>query len=139
MSPIPYAAYGSNLDHARLRRRCMGAEPLGAALLPGWRLVVNRYANILPDPTASVPLGLWRVNDAHLAALDRAEGVAVGAYRRIRLVLPDGTEAWSYVELASRAGPPSAAYVGYLRQGYSAFGLDAAVLEAALATSGFRG
>jgi len=142
-SPSLYAAYGSNLDHARLRARCIGASPIGTAPLPGWRLVVNRYASIARDETSVVPLGLWRIAPDHLAALDRAEGVARGVYERIRVTLPAPaggfTEAWTYVELLHRPGPPEPWYVAHLRQGYSDFGLDPSPLDAALAASGFIG
>jgi gamma-glutamylcyclotransferase (GGCT)/AIG2-like uncharacterized protein YtfP len=132
-----YAAYGSNLDHARMRGRCRGAEPAGIALLPGWRLVVNRYASIARDPSALLPVGLWRLGRGHLAALDRYEGVAVGAYARIRVALPGeaGGFAWTYVERAHRPGPPERRYVEHLRQGYRDFGLDPSVLEAALSAA----
>lgn len=133
-----YAAYGSNLDHARMRGRCPGATPAGWVLLPGWRLVVNRFASIARDPGAAVPVGLWRVTAAHLDALDRAEGVAIGSYARIRLRLPapPGDEAWTYVETVDRPGPPTPAYVAHLRQGYCDFGLDTSPLEAALVAAG---
>jgi gamma-glutamylcyclotransferase (GGCT)/AIG2-like uncharacterized protein YtfP len=138
--PPLYAAYGSNLDHARMRQRCDGAVAVGTLLLPGWRLVVNRYASIARDAGAAVPIGLWRVTADHLAALDIVEGVAIGSYARRRIPLPAPVEgfdmAWTYLEKADRPGPPEARYVAHLRQGYRDFGLDAAPLEAALAASG---
>ncbi|MGG5818108.1 gamma-glutamylcyclotransferase family protein [Falsiroseomonas sp. HW251] len=137
--PRLYAAYGSNLDHARLLGRCRGARPEGVAQLAGWRLAVNRYASILPVAAAAVPVGLWRVTPAHLRALDRWEGVAAGCYERIRVPLPDGNEAWTYVERKHRPGPPEDWYVAHLRQGYRDFGLDASPLDAALAEAGFAG
>ncbi len=131
-----YAAYGSNLDPARMAQRCPGAAPLGAALLPGWRLVVNRYASIAPAEGMAVPIGLWRVTEAHRRALDRAEGVALGIYRRVRIPLPGAAaEGFTYVEQRHRAGPPSADYVAHLRAGYGAFGLDVSVLEESLAAA----
>jgi hypothetical protein len=134
--PALYAAYGSNLDHARLSGRCPGALPRGAALLPGWRLVVNRYASIARDAAAILPIGLWRITPTHLDALDRAEGVAVGAYARIRIRLPEpvdgATEAWTYLELKHRPGPPEPWYVAHLRQGYRDFGLESGPLDVAL-------
>lgn len=137
--PPLYAAYGSNLDHARLLARCPGAAPAGTALLAGWRLVVNRYASIIPDNASAVPLGLWRILPTHLDALDRAEGVAVGAYARIRIVLPapiaGQDSAWTYVERSHRPGPPDSWYVAHLWQGYRDFGLAPSALEAALASA----
>jgi gamma-glutamylcyclotransferase (GGCT)/AIG2-like uncharacterized protein YtfP len=139
MLDIPYAAYGSNLDPARMRARCLGAELIGPAILPGWKLRLRRFASIVEAPGEAVPVGLWRINAAHLAALDRAEGVALGAYRRIRVALTGGGEAWVYVEALNRPGLPGAAYVAHLRQGYGAFGLPGSVLAAAISESGFRG
>jgi hypothetical protein len=139
-TPPLYAAYGSNLDHARMQRRCAGAEPLGTLLLPGWRLVVNRFASIARDADAAVPIGLWRITAAHLVELDRVEGVAIGSYARIRIRLPAPVAgfdtAWTYLEKADRPGPPEDRYVAHLRQGYRDFGLDASPLEAALAAAG---
>ena len=137
--PPLYAAYGSNLDHARMVARCAGAVPLRGLDLPGWRLVVNLYANIVRDPGAAVPIGVWRVAPRHLAALDLAEGVRLGIYARIRVPLPDAVdghrEAWTYVERVDRPGPPAGWYVAHLRQGYRDFGFDPSPLEAALSAS----
>jgi gamma-glutamylcyclotransferase (GGCT)/AIG2-like uncharacterized protein YtfP len=135
--PLPYAAYGSNLHHARMQRRCPGAEPIGSVMLPGWRLTLGRHAGIVRDASAGVPLGLWRVLPSHLLALDVVEGTAAGIYERVRLDLPGGAQAWTYLERRPRPGPPAAAYVLHLRHGYRDFGLDPTPLAAALAVAGF--
>ncbi|WP_270935126.1 gamma-glutamylcyclotransferase family protein [Falsiroseomonas oryzae] len=137
--PLPYAAYGSNLHHARMWQRCPGAVPLGSTLLPGWRLALGRFAAIARDEAARVPLGLWRVLPQHLLTLDVMEGTALGIYERVRIRLPDGAEAWTYLERRPRPGPPEAWYVRHLRHGYRDFGLDPSPLEAALSASGFAG
>jgi gamma-glutamylcyclotransferase (GGCT)/AIG2-like uncharacterized protein YtfP len=137
--PLIYAAYGSNLDQARMTGRCPGAEPAGAALLPGWRLVLRRFADIEPDPGSSVPVGLWRIRLGHLRRLDRFEGTALGVYERLRVVLPAGSEAWIYAGRRLRPGPPEAWYVDHLRRGYRSFGLSPEPLEAALGVAGFAG
>lgn len=128
-----YAAYGSNLDHARMLGRCPGATPLGAALLPGWRLAVNRFATIERDGAAAVPIGLWRITEQHRRALDIAEGVALRIYRAVMLDIEGHGPALTYVEQRLRPGPPSDAYVAHLRQGYADFALDGAALDEALA------
>lgn len=137
---ILYAAYGSNLDHARMRGRCAGAEPAGTVLLPGWRLMLRRYADIAPDPVGILPLGLWRIEQRHLPMLDRFEGTAIGAYERLRITLPEsGEKAWIYAGRRLRAGPPKAWYVEHLRLGYREFGLESGPLVAALGLAGFTG
>lgn len=126
-----YAAYGSNLWHAQMAARCPGATVAGALLLPGWRLAVRRFALVEPDPAAACPVGLWQVTRAHLRALDRYEGPHT--YARRLVSLPDGRQAWIYLELVHRPGPPAAEYVERLRCGYADFGFDPAPLDAALA------
>lgn len=111
----------------------------GALDLPGWRLVLRRFARIEPDPAAACPVGLWRIAPDHLAALDRFEGHPA-TYRRQRIALPAPlaglAEAWIYLEVVDRPGPPSADYVARLRAGYAEFGFDPAPLEAALREAG---
>lgn len=141
--PLLYAAYGSNLDHDRMRERCAGAEAAGTALLPGWRLVLRRYADIEPDGASLLPIGLWRIRPRHLRSLDRFEGTALGIYERLKVALPPGTEAggeaWIYAGRRLRDGPPEGWYVGHLRLGYRAFGLEPGPLDAALSACGFVG
>ncbi|MDO9502072.1 gamma-glutamylcyclotransferase family protein [Falsiroseomonas sp.] len=137
--PLLYAAYGSNLDHARMRERCEGAEPAGTALLPGWRLVLRRYADIEPDAASLLPIGLWRIRPRHLRSLDKFEGTALGIYERLKVALPEGGEAWIYAGRRLRAGPPEGWYVGHLRLGYREFGLEPGPLDAALSACGFTG
>jgi gamma-glutamylcyclotransferase (GGCT)/AIG2-like uncharacterized protein YtfP len=129
-----YLAYGSNLWHAQMQRRCPGATVAGALLLPGWRLQVRKFALVEADAAASCPVGLWQVTPAHLESLDRYEGPHT--YARRELALPDGRRAWIYLELVHRPGPPAAEYVARLRHGYADFGFDSAPLEAALAAGG---
>jgi hypothetical protein len=55
--PEPYAAYGSNLWHDQMLRRCPDAEVAGSAVLQGWRLVLRKFALIerarAPPPARS--------------------------------------------------------------------------------------
>jgi gamma-glutamylcyclotransferase (GGCT)/AIG2-like uncharacterized protein YtfP len=88
-----YFAYGSNMSAAQMAARCPGAIALGAALLDGWELKFDRpstrwggfVADIVPLDGAQVWGVLWQVTSAHLEALDRFEGVANGAYRRVEV------------------------------------------------------
>ena len=70
-----YLAYGSNLNMEQMARRCPGAEPIGAALLPNSELVFRRgFLTIEPKQGSSVPVGIWRISDENEKALDRYEG-----------------------------------------------------------------
>jgi hypothetical protein len=129
-----YAAYGSNLWHAQMAARCPGATVAGALVLPGWRLAVRKFALVEPEAAAACPIGLWRITPAHLESLDRHEGPHT--YARRLIPLPGGGEAWIYLELLHRPGPPAAEYVARLRRGYADFGFDLGPLDAALARGG---
>jgi hypothetical protein len=133
-----YAAYGSNLWHGQMARRCPGATVAGAALLPGWRLVLRRFALIERDPHAVVPVGLWHVTRGHIAALDLFEGPH--CYRRVEIDLPEPIagemRAAIYLEIERREPPPPPGYVERLRRGYAEFGFDPAPLDAAVAALG---
>ncbi|MCI4678679.1 gamma-glutamylcyclotransferase [Rhodoblastus acidophilus] len=78
-------AYGSNMDAAAMARRCPGARALGRAFLPRHRfdLMPDGFATIVRDPAAMVAGVLWELGFGDLAALDRYEGVAQGAYLKI--------------------------------------------------------
>ena len=131
-----YLAYGSNLWHAQMQARCPGAALAATLLLPGWRLVLRRYALVELDPGAACPVALWRITPAHMDALDRFEGHP-SFYRRDRIVLPEPVageaEAWIYHDVSDRPGPPPEEYRTRLLNGYRDCGFDLAPLHAAWA------
>ena len=44
-----YFAYGANMERAAMAKRCPGAQPLGPALLRGWRYVIAQgYGSVAP-------------------------------------------------------------------------------------------
>ena len=43
---ILYFAYGSNMEPVRMTRRCLGAYPLGRAVLRNYKLTERLYADI---------------------------------------------------------------------------------------------
>jgi hypothetical protein len=90
--PLTFA-YGSNMDAGAMTRRCPGARLVGRAALPRHRfaLLPDGFATIVRDPGATAFGVLWELSFGDLAALDRYEGVAQGAYRKIsQPVLRDG-------------------------------------------------
>lgn len=85
-----YFAFGSNMDHVQMARRCPGATSLGLASLPGHRLVFrgpsqNRgggVASVDPDPQQAVQGLLWELSEEDILTLDRREG-APHWYKRV--------------------------------------------------------
>lgn len=97
-----YFAYGSNMNWDRLRDRCPSARFLFAARLDGFRLDFTRYsrnnrcgaADIIYDPPGQVWGVVFHIKDEQKGALDKAEGVSVGAYQQFAVdVHPDGDRA----------------------------------------------
>lgn len=98
-----YFAYGEDLPHAELLKRCPGAEWFGPARLEDHRLAAaaGGRANVRADSGATVWGGLWMVPAAMLPVLDAN---AVDGFERTtrRIVSPAGprTEATLYLSKA---------------------------------------
>lgn len=126
-----YFAYGSNMSAHRMGGRCRDHVPFGRAVLNGWRLVINQrgVATITPDPAACTEGFLWFISAQDEAALDRAEGVAVGCYRRehmmVRLPSHDtDVQALVYIDDNARPGMPRPGYADILMTGARECGLS---------------
>ncbi|MDZ7729153.1 MAG: gamma-glutamylcyclotransferase family protein [Dehalococcoidia bacterium] len=150
-----YFAYGSNMSASQMADRCPGARALGAAWLPDFALAFTRYsprreggvADIRPHRRKAAHGVLWEVTEDHLASLDRYEGVASGAYRRIEVAVAQGTgppeaPALTYQVVEPRPDhvPPAAEYMATLIEGACEHGLPdsyvARLRKLAPATSG---
>jgi gamma-glutamylcyclotransferase (GGCT)/AIG2-like uncharacterized protein YtfP len=118
-----YFAYGSNMSPRQMAERCPGARVVSTAVLEGYRVAFTRYsrrwegfvADVVRTEGGEAHGVLWEVSEAHMAALDVFEGVAMGGYRREEVVVrtPDGVthSAVAYVVVAPAAeGEPSGAY-----------------------------
>jgi gamma-glutamylcyclotransferase (GGCT)/AIG2-like uncharacterized protein YtfP len=140
-----YFAYGSNLNLDRIRDRCSSARFLFIARLDGFRLDFTRFstnnscgaADIVHDPPASVWGVVYHINDEQSLALDKAEGVGVGAYKYFTVdVHPEGDraqriKALTYVVVNKEdARPkPSAAYKELIVAGAMHWKLPADYIE----------
>ena len=77
-------AYGSNMNPARMAKRCPGAIALGGAVLLNHRLAERLYADIDFVSGATVEGVLYLIPEANLARLDACEGYPK-VYRRLWL------------------------------------------------------
>jgi len=136
-----YFAYGSNMQSATLRgRRGVDYQHAIPARVAGWQLVFDKpglvgfgtsYANIVPNPNASVLGVLFAVSDADLEHIDFTEGVLIGNYRRIAVpvtvlpTLPDPPRT-AFTLTSDRRDPtlrPSHRYMAMLIEGAREHGL----------------
>ncbi|HTF07797.1 MAG TPA: gamma-glutamylcyclotransferase family protein [Asanoa sp.] len=118
-----YAAYGSNLDPARMRAYCPHSPMVGTGWLEGWRLTFagedvigweGAVTTIVESPGDRVFVALYDVHPWDGAQLDEVEGVTGETYRKLhmRAVTLDGEETvWVYVFNGYEGGLPTAWYL----------------------------
>lgn len=146
-APSLYFAFGSNLDAAQMALRCPGARQIGTATLPDHTLVFagasasrgGAVATIIRLRGGIVAGAVYRVTKAHLARLDRFEGVPTFYERRRVTVEVAGVprRATTYVLRREQffLGLPAADYLGQITGAYRALGLPLRRLTTALAIS----
>lgn len=73
-----YGAYGSNLNFEQMAHRCPTARFLGVGKMVGYQLEFRGkacgVANVVPCEGGFIPVGIWLIEPADEAALDRYEG-----------------------------------------------------------------
>ncbi len=120
-----YAAYGTNLDPARMGSRCPHSPLHTTGWLTGWRLTFGgeehgwdgSLATIVEDPIEQVFVAIYDVSREDEGALDGWESADSGLYRKtkVRVETMNGdVVAWTYVLDAFEGGLPSASYLGVL-------------------------
>jgi gamma-glutamylcyclotransferase (GGCT)/AIG2-like uncharacterized protein YtfP len=120
-----YAAYGTNLDPARMSARCPHSPLQTTGWLAGWRLTFGgeehgwdgSLATIVQDPGEQVFVAVYDVNPEDEQALDGWESVDSGLYRKTKVRVATMTGelvVWTYVLDAYEGGLPSASYLGVL-------------------------
>ncbi|WP_212833823.1 gamma-glutamylcyclotransferase family protein [Catellatospora sp. TT07R-123] len=118
-----YAAYGSNLDPARMRAYCPHSPMVGIGWLEDWRLTFagedtvgweGAVTTIVESPGDRVFVALYDVHPWDEAALDEVEGANAGTYAKlhVRVATLDGEVlAWVYVFRGYEGGLPTAWYL----------------------------
>jgi gamma-glutamylcyclotransferase (GGCT)/AIG2-like uncharacterized protein YtfP len=120
-----YAAYGTNLDPARMSERCPHSPLQTTGWLVGWRLTFGgeehgwdgALATIVQDPFEQVFVAVYDVTDEDVRDLDKWDQADTGLYRKtkVRVSTLTGDEVvWAYVLDAFEGGLPSASYLGVL-------------------------
>ena len=128
-----YLAYGSNLNFKQMKRRCPKAKPIfiinGQKInqLNGWRLVFNRYANIVRDPNSYVPVGLWYITKNCEKKLDIYEDFP-NLYSKISINILS-IKTMTYIMNSRKILKPSKTYFDIICKGYANFKLDTNYLE----------
>jgi gamma-glutamylcyclotransferase (GGCT)/AIG2-like uncharacterized protein YtfP len=127
-----YAAYGSNLNHEQMARRCPKAKFIGIGVLKNYRMVFRRVADIEYAHDSCVQIGLWRVTDDCIKALDSYEGYpSLYGKGNCSVYLGKGksTKAFIYFMNSGEYEPPSDGYYQSIAQGYLDCGINLRSLE----------
>lgn len=116
-------AYGSNMHHGQLYKRCPAARVVCTGTLSGWSLafVGRGVATILRRQGNVVPGLLVELNDRDFAVLNRFEGVPhVYEQRRVHVHVQDAGikfVATAYVHRAAAYSPPTYDYFARILAG----------------------
>ena len=120
-----YAAYGTNLDPARMSERCPHSPLQTTGWLTGWRLTFGgeehgwdgALPTIVQDPLEQVFVAVYDVASQDEATLDGWEAADSGLYRKTKVrvaTLTGSVVTWTYVLDAYEGGLPSASFLGVL-------------------------
>ncbi|HQR28437.1 MAG TPA: gamma-glutamylcyclotransferase [Nocardioides sp.] len=120
-----YAAYGTNLDPARMGERCPHSPLHATGWLMGWRLTFGgeehgwdgALATIVEDPLEQVYVAVYDITPEDEATLDEWEAADTGLFFKTRVrvsTLAGELVVWAYVLDAYEGGLPSASYLGVL-------------------------
>jgi AIG2-like family len=120
-----YAAYGSNMDPARMLTRCPHSPQRGSGWLEGWRLTFGgedvgwdgALTTVVEDAAERVFVVLYDVPEIDEKELDSWDGVTLGFYRKLKVrvqTLDGDVLAWLYVLDAYEGGLPSAGHLSML-------------------------
>ena len=131
-----YIAYGSNLNIKNMQKRCPMSKPIleidGKKInfLYNWRLVFNKYANIIPDKKSCVPIGLWSITSCCEKKLDEYEEFPNLYTKRYLKIYSQ--KALVYLMNKKSFKRPNKNYLFEIIQGYNDFNLDLQYLKKSL-------
>mgnify|MGYP002627281685 FL=1 len=149
-SEVYCIAYGSNLNEERMKKRCPKAEPFGASVIYGYRLLFKQsmtgaYATIEQDANSCVPVVIYRISAEDELRLDRFEGYPKYYYKRDFLLPVWGLNGRkkklrrnciAYIMHEYRMlGEPGEEYFDLLDRGYEHWGFEKTILRKAMEDS----
>ncbi len=130
-----YFAYGSNMYHKQMNKRCPSSKFLKPVYLDKYKFVYDgeskrwdnkAVANVLYSDGCQVWGGLFEINEDNLAALDCFEGYP-DSYDKKMVEVQDADgdkyEAWVYHRTNKNLGDPSDKYQRQVKDGAKDCGL----------------
>ncbi|TET10386.1 MAG: gamma-glutamylcyclotransferase [Candidatus Atribacteria bacterium] len=117
-----YFAYGSNMNHEQMKKRCPNSRFVETAYIRGYNVVFDGYsnfwkcstANIVPNSISLAYGGLFEIDDMDLRILDGYEGYPNYYSRELVEVFGSDDEvydSWVYIKDEERKSKPSLRYI----------------------------
>ncbi len=129
-----YFAYGSNLNHFQIKRRCKDSKFLKKIKLKGFRLTFRskyRAADIEPKKNSIVPGGLFEISKSDEKKLDVYEDFPI-LYKKYYFYY-HGNKVMTYIMVKkTQFRYPTERYLNVIKKGYKDCKLDRKFLNKAL-------
>lgn len=131
-----YFAYGSNLNHAQMKRRCIGSKYKEKLILKGYKLIFSYrdskepygYANIEKKKGSKVPGAIWNITKRDELELDLYEGVKERSYDK-KYFTWKSNKVLVYIQSKYTKKKPHKRYLHTIIQGYKNCNLDMKYLK----------
>ena len=135
-----YIAYGSNMDHEQMARRCPDSLYIGEGYIEGYELLfkgslTGSYATIEQKEDSKVPVCIWSISDQDEEALDHYEGFPNFYYKTYisaNTKIGDVTGMVYIMHEKRKLGIPTGLYYNVLRACYKQYKWDTKILKEAL-------
>ena len=126
-----YFAYGSNLNHQQMKKRCDGAKYIGKYTLQGYKLCFSHktnhsiygLANIIKNKKSKVFGALWNITKKNERELDGYEGVDYNYYHKEYFKIKK-SKILVYVQGIYYLKKPNSTYLHTIIEGYNDCDLD---------------
>ena len=126
-----YFAYGSNLNHFQMKKRCRGSKYIKNYTLNRYKLCFSHktnhsvygHANIIKNKKSEVHGALWHITRNDEKELDGYEGVDYNYYQKEYFTLK-GKKVLVYVQKIYYLQKPNSTYLHTIIQGYKDCSLD---------------
>ena len=126
-----YFAYGSNLNHKQMKKRCKDSLFLKKFILKGYNLCFSHktdksiygHANVIKDKNFNVPGAIWNISKQDENELDGYEGVDYNYYQKEYFKI-NGKKVLIYVQNIYFKKKPNSTYLHAIIQGYKDCSID---------------
>ena len=129
-----YFAYGSNLNHQQMKKRCKDSKFIKFFFLDGYKLsfcAINQsygFANIIKESNSKVPGGIWEISLNDERELDYYEGFPI-RYDKDFFLLNRNKVMYYIIKRQYLFKPPKRMYIDIINQGYKDCNIDTEYLK----------